>query len=381
MKSLRRKIAFVFNHPYFLGGGEKSFFELIRIIDKELFEPIVMTPEKGEIEKACHEQGIEVCVTPFPSLKPSLFASPARSLLRLMEVLKAVTPDIIHVNGSRACLYAAMAGRMVGIPVVWHVRETIQDLFLYDGFLGALSKTIICVSKGVARKRFARFGGPINKKIAVVYNGVDTEIFTMKEGTRQRARKHLGLGDDILFGIVGNLVPLKGQDFFLRALGKVKERRPDCSIKVLIIGRPLDQSFSDMIRQMVADTHMTGQVLFRPYCEQITDILSALDVFVLPSRREGFSRSLLEAMSFALPVLASNIGVIAEAAPDGDNAILVDFGDEEEMASGIIKMCEDPMLRQKMGERNRSRVVAQFGLTSHVESIQGIYNRLLTQRP
>lgn len=375
----RKKVAYIFNHHFFLGGGEKSFSELIRATDRKKFQPVVISPKKGEIEENLSKEKIKVFVTPFPSLKHCLVHSPASSLSKLVNLLRNTEVDIIHVNGSRACLYSGIAGQMLGVPVIWHVRETIRDFLLYDGFLACLAKTIICVSKGVEFTRFGRFGWWINKKIEVVYNGVDPNKFKKEKAAREKVRKDLRIRNEVLFGIVGNIIPLKGQDFFLRGLAKAKRTKPDLLMKTLIIGRPLDPPFNETVHRIVRDMNLSGDVIFRPYSEQITDIFSALDVFALPSRREGFSRSLLEAMSSGLPVLATRLCEIEEAAVGGKNAILVDFGDEERMASGIIKLCEDKMLRKSMGEKNRKRVAGQFDLRAHAKSVERIYRRLLSQ--
>lgn len=378
--SRRTKIAFVFNHPFFLGGGERSFFELIRSIDRERFEPIVIIPERGEIEEKCAEGEIQSFVASFPPLKDLLLGTPARALLDLIKLLKKINAEIIHVNGSRVGLYGGIAGRLLRVPVIWHVRETIQDLFFYDGTLASLAQAIICVSKSVHSKRFARFGKKINHKIAVVYNGVDTARFRKINEARQSLRKELKIKDETLFGIVGNIIPLKAHDFFLKGLGEAKERKPDIQVSVLIAGHVLDKSFDEKIRLIVSQMNMTRKIIFRPHSDEIAQVFSALDVFALPSRREGFSRSLLEAMSCGLPVLATKISEIEEAVVEGENAFLVNTGDEEAMANAIIRLTEDETIRKDMGERNRTRAVELFNLRRHAESVEMIYDSVLHRK-
>ena len=112
------------------------------------------------------------------------------------------------------------------------------------------------------------------------------------------------------------------------------------------------------------------------YSDKIVEIFSALDIFVLPSRREGFSRSLLEAMSSGLPVLATKLSEIEEAVPNGENAILVNFNDVENLAAAIIQLYEDEKLRTKLGARNRKRVVGEFDLLSYAKTTEYIYDNL-----
>jgi len=370
------KVAFVFNHPFFLGGGEISFSELIRTLNKSSFEPVILLPSSGEIAAFFEKQKVEVLVTPFPPLKQVL-DRPLPSLRRLLAALKQTKPDIIHANGSRACFYSVLAGRLLGIPVLWHVRETLQDLFFYDAFLGLASKSIVCVSKSVGTKRFRRFGPLFKKKIAVVYNGVDTSRFVRDEQARDHMRKRLSIQDsNVLFGMLGNIIHRKGYEFFLQSLAEAKKLDNQLPAKALIVGRRLDTEYYAMLMRLISDLHLQGSVLFEEYSESVQPILSAMDVFVLSSRSEGFSRALLEAMSSGLPVLASRISEIEEAVADQENALLIDFGDVQSMASAIVTLSKDDALRKRMAERNRERAVEKFDLKAHAGAVEHLYRRL-----
>lgn len=163
-KALPKRIALIFNHPFFLGGGEISLFELIKNIDRTRFEPIVIVPRVGQVKNKFRAINIEVYVSPLPSLKSIFNGQPFVALINLLKFARKYNIEIIHANGSRACIYGGLAGRILRIPVIWHVRETIKDLVIYDGLLCFLSKAIICVSENVSKKRFDRFWKCIRKK-------------------------------------------------------------------------------------------------------------------------------------------------------------------------------------------------------------------------
>jgi glycosyltransferase involved in cell wall biosynthesis len=379
--SKKIKVAFIFNHAFFLGGGEVSFFELIKSIDASKFNPLAMVPARGEIQKRFISHN-DACVTLFlPPLKTIAVGLPLYALIKLVFRFIKSRIDIIHVNGSRACFYAGLAGRLVGIPVVWHVRESIRDRYMYDGLLAVCARTIICVSESVQQKRFSRFGQRIIKKTTVVHNGVDTVRFVRRADARQRIRNTLMVANEILFGIVANIVPLKGQDFFLKGFWCAKMQKPDLCAKALIIGRILDPAYHRKLRRDVSELHLEDSVLFMDFTSDIHEIYSALDIFVLPSEREGFSRSLIEAMSASLPVLATNIETIAEAVDNGENGILVDYEDVDRMAAAIIKLCRDHNFREKSGPLNRQKAVSHFGLDGHAKRIEKIYNDILADHP
>ena len=380
-RNRRLNIGFIFNHSFFLGGGEISFFELIRKLNKRFFKPVVIVPESGEIEKKLKYHNIEVQISPMPPLKKIINYSPVRSLFNITKLLKKNRIDIIHINGSRACFYGALAGRVLRLPVIWHVRESLTDFYLYDRFLASIVNVIICVSKSVQLKRFGRFGQRTNKKIKIVYNGVDTNRFKERVEEGDEVRAQLSVEPfEILIGLIGNIIPRKAQDFFLKGFAKAKQLRPDIAVKVLLVGRHLNKQFSIYLRKLVTDLDLHSNVIFHKFSDEIPNILSGLDIFVISSKSEGFCRSLLEAMSCGLPIIASKINEIEEAVGDKKNAILVGINDIDEMVSAIIKLCEDSSLRYEMGMLNRKIVVKQFSLSSHVVAVESIYDGLLEER-
>jgi glycosyltransferase involved in cell wall biosynthesis len=309
------------------------------------------------------------------------FGSPLFQIVNLIKLFRKNQVDLIHVNGSRACFYAGWAGRILRVPVVWHVRESEPDFFLYDAVLGLLANVIICVSKSVKLKRFSRFGQAMLQKIAVVYNGVDTIKFQARNGFRKHVRRQLGVqANDIFFGLVGNLIPRKAQHFFLKGLASAREINPGFSAKTVIIGRDVDLNYTQTLHRLVSELNLHDCVMFQDFSENIIDMLSALDIFVLSSKSEGFSRSLLEAMSVGLPVLATRIDEIQEAVSDGQNALLADYNDVNTMAAAILKLAEDKQLREKMGKANRKKVVQIFDLASHTKAVQNIYTGLSIQK-
>lgn len=373
------RVAFVFNHSYRLGGGEVSLLDLIRSLNKNRFFPIAFLPAGGDIRESLKSHGIHAVVSPLPPLRSILLWRPLSALGQLISTLRLSKPAIIHANGSRACLYCVLAGRILGIPVLWHVRETIKDLFLYDRFLFSLSTAVVCVSESVKIKRFGSFPEKSKTKLYVVHNGVDTSIFRRNLAIREKIRKDLRIKDnEILFGVVANYIPLKGQDFFLKGVAALKKSDPALSFKVLLIGRPLDRAFYDLLRRLTVDMGINDAVIFREHTYRIAEIYPALDIFVLSSKREGFSRSLLEAMSTGFPVIATRLTEIEEAVVDGENGYLVKYDDVQGLAQAALKLAKDKGLCEVMGALNRKKVEQEFSLISHARSIESVYSRILS---
>ena len=371
------KIAFIFNHASFLGGGEISFFELIKCLVPNLPKPLVVVPGDGEILTRIANIGIPAEVCPFASFRNMNMISSIAAAAKLAKILKTEKVDLIHVNGSRACAYAGIVGKILGIPVIWHVRETKRDVAAYDRFLASVSTSIICVSKSVGDKRFGRLNATIRERINTVYNGIDPHKFQLNLKARETVRRQFGIGDGTLLGTVGNIIPLKGHHVFLKALAEVKKMQPGIAAKAIFIGKFLDPDYREKLLELTHKMKLQKDVVFKGPSDNIPDYLSALDIFVLPSQREGCSRALLEAMSVGLPIIASDISEIEEVAARDRNAVLVEYGDELQLAAAILKLSEDKRLREKLGGENRRRVTALFTLQSHVAGIEHVYADLI----
>jgi glycosyltransferase involved in cell wall biosynthesis len=361
-----------------LGGGEISFFELMRKIDKNQFEPIAIVPEEGEVRRKILKENIQVKIVKLPSFKNIYPIENLVQIFRFVRVIKKNKIDLIHINGQRACIYGGIASKLIGIPAVLHVREAIRDLFIVDWILASLVDKIICVSKSVQIKRFKRFNSRVNNKIEVVYNGVETDRFILNEKNRNEARRKLKVNnDEILFGLIGNFIPRKAQHLFLNGLSAAMKKRPMLPVKVLIVGRKIDLSYIQKLNEIIDEQRLHSIVSINDFTTEILPKMSALDVFVLTSESEGFCRSLIEVMSIGLPVIATRLSEIEEAVDHNENAILVDNKNVDEIANAIITMSELPDLRKKMGRLNRKKAMDEFNLNDHVTSIQKIYKELL----
>jgi glycosyltransferase involved in cell wall biosynthesis len=378
LEKTKKKIAYLFNQPFFMGGGEISLFELIRTIDRDRFEPVAVVPDEGEVKERLKPLGCKILVNPFPALKRLLTGQPLRQIRRLFSLLKKDDVDLIHANGSRVGFYGGAAGRIMRVPVVWHIREALPDYYLYDGLLGSMATAIICVSNSARIKRFGRYNRYISQKISVVYNGVDTKRLKKNDNIRDRVRRQYGFGqNDIVFGLVGNIIPRKSQDFFIKGIAMARDTNPSVALKAIVIGRCLDAGYKNKLQRLVADLKLQNDIIFRDYSPEIIDVFSTLDVFVLSSKSEGFSRALLEAMSCGLPVIASKIGEIEEAVIDRKHGILVELNNVNKMARAIIEFSKDKKLRRDIGQRNRRDAEQQFSLAKHTQKIESIYAGLL----
>jgi len=373
------RVAFLFNHDYFLGGGERSTAELIRSLDREALTPVVLLPGPGELHDHFSAAGIAVHEVPLPTLRAWATGEPFKALWNLQRLLRTEAVDVLHTGSTRACLYGGLAGRLAGIPVIWHVRESLRDLYWYDRLLAGLATRLVCVSAGVRDQRFERHGAGQRAKALVVHNAVDTKRLMRDAEAGTVFRSSLGVGpDEVLLGLVGNVIERKGHDVCTKALALALRNDPALSVRLLCIGREdLEAEFAAMVRNLVLTEDLTGRVLFEPFTRNVVGLYSALDVLVLPTRSEGFSRALIEAMSMGLPVVASDLAEIREAVPDAGHALLSPYGEIQPLADNLILLAQDGELRERMGAANRARAVAEFDLAAHARTVENEYFQVL----
>ena len=372
------KILYIANRAEIFSGGEISLLELLWALDRTRYEPVVLVPGEGDLAERIRAMGIEVRVWDMPSARTLNLPRLREKAWELAGITAETGADIMHANGIRSCFYASLASKNSTAALIWHVRESCRDNFFYDWFLASRSSAIICVSKGVARERFSRI--PVAKdKIHVIYNGVDSERFSRDGGQRAIVRKKFGIaGADILLGMAGLVEPLKGHELLLRAFKDISIKFP--SLKLVVAGKTLDAVYERKLKGMAGDMIASGNVIFAGQRDDMNAMLSALDVLVLPSRREGFSRVVLEAMACSLPVIASDVSGNNEAVINGETGLLVPFGDDKSLARAIESLIDDPEKRSFLGSKARKRVVENFSITKHTEEVQNLYKKIGERR-
>lgn len=228
---------------------------------------------------------------------------------------------------------------------------------------------VVAVS-GSMKALLARHGVP-EGKISVVHNAIDPKAAVPGASRDEVLRRHGLAPDDLVVGVIGRLNPEKGQMIFLRAMEKAARAAP--GVKALIIGDGQDRP---ALENFCRETGLAGRVLFLGYQDKVADYYQILDLLVLPSLSEGLPNTILEAMSFGIPVLASEVGGVPEVIENG-NGVMVPPGDAEALAAGMIKLLGDRALRQAIGSKGRQSLVPRFAAAGRAQRIAGLYEELL----
>lgn len=351
------------------GGGQVSLFELVKRIDILQFYPHVILSEEGELPRRLKASNIDYTIISMPSFKKAGFGF-IKTLIKLILFIKHYKISLIHTNTSRSTIYGILTAKLLNIPLIWHVRVPLSDGLL-DRFLSLFALRLIVVSEAV-RKRFPWLK---QDKIEIIYNGVDTEIFS-PGSIDESLRYKLGIkNNDIIIGAVGRISPEKGLEFLISAMPEIIKTYPKA--KVLIVGEG-NEKYCSSLQKTVNELHISFQnVIFTGFCSDIFQVLRCVHIFCLPSLTEGFNRSLLEAMSCGLPVVATDIDGNREIVKDGINGLLVPSKDPNSLAYAIIKLIEDKDTSKRIGQRARQFIIENFSIEKNVKKTEELYKKIL----
>jgi glycosyltransferase involved in cell wall biosynthesis len=352
------------------GGGQISLLELLKKLNREKFEPFVICPFKGNLTSRLESMGIKTIIIPMGSPKKNLFSF-IFSIKKMRSLFLKLKVNLVHANTSRCALYGGLAAKPLGIPMIWHVR-VIESEGLYDRFLVSLCTKLITVSIAV-QKRFEWLLKKYPEKIAVIYNGVDLREFN-PEINGNDVREEFDIPLDIpVAGVLGNLIPWKGQEYFIQAANEVIKTIPRS--RFLVVG---DGECRKKLEDLAEKLGLRGKIIFTGRRFDIFRIIAAMDVVVHSSiSPEPFARVVIESMATGKPVVAMNEGGIPEVIENNISGILIPPKSSSLMAQAIIDLFKDKEKAKKIGLTARINVEKKFSIEENAKKTEEVYLKIL----
>ena len=353
-----------------VGGTETHILELASGIDRSKFDVVVCSLKSGGcLVDELRRRGVRVV-----SLN-GVGKFDLRVLYRLWKFMREERPDIMQSFLFWANLAARLLGRVSkAVRVVCSYHDEIVTegrlVRMIDRLTFGWSHAVVCCSEAVRRSVSACLGAPASRQIIIPF-GVDARQFAAAD---QAAREELELGGGPIVGTVCRLVePKKGLSVLLQAIALLQRGGgPPCQL--LIVGDgPARPSLESLSRRLgVGDC-----VRFTGPRRDIPRILPLLDLFVLPSRYEGFGIAILEAMAAGKPVVATTAGGIPEFVVAGETGLLVEPGNAAQLAEAIGCLLREGERAKQMGLRGRSRVLEKFQMSTVVRQHEQVYQACL----
>jgi len=290
----------------------------------------------------------------------------------IRRAARSLGTELIHAHNEGPALYAGLAGRLAGLPVVT-TRHGLsfhhQNLWLRRA-AGLLTHCTVCVSRQVQELALKRDRLPASR-LVTIHNGVDLSAFQPQKNPalRRQVRKSLGLDPQRPLVIsVGRLAPEKDYPTLLAAL----ERLPGAQLLLVGEGRSLPE-----LKALAARPGLAGRVCLAGVRHDVPRLLAASDCFALSSLSEGVSKSLLEAMACGLPVAATAVGGTPEVVLAERTGLLVPPRDPQALAVALGRLLADEDYAAELGRAGRRRVQEHFSLEAMLSAYARLYRRLL----
>jgi len=358
------------------GGAQKALARLLAHLDRTRFTPHVACLYNSDKAVAQEIRALGVPVTDLGMTAKWRWDA----FWRLYRLLRRERPTILHSWMFHANVPGRVIGRLAGVPIIITSRRNVEiggemrERLLR--WTAGLDDKVIAVCELARRAQIERtHAAPQN--VVTVHNGLDVAEFgTLNPEARATTREAFGIPPTApLVGSVGRLHPQKDFATLLKAMVCVRDRLPDAHL--LLVG---DGDLKPELVSQARSLELAQTVTFAGHRTDIPEILSAVDLLVLPSLWEGLPNALLEAMAAGLPVVATAVGGTPEVVVDGVTGFLVPPRDPQALADAILRLLRNPELRQRMGEAGRARVAAHFSIEQMVHKTEALYEQLLAEK-
>ena len=356
-------------HQLDVGGLERVVINLIKHMPRDRWAPSLYCLRAGGILVE------ELIADGYPvrhfdkqdGLSISLFP-------RIARTMRDDGIQIVHCHNYGALLYGAIASRMAktrGTVYTAHgVYSGVRLAKLRAARMVPVDK-ILAVSDD-ARDEMLALGRLRASDVSTLPNGIDTSVFNTNNDAAG-LREELGLAQDApVFGIVARLSPEKMHQTLLEAFAKLLQTIP--SARLLIIG---DGPIRSELESSAETLGVMGPAVFLGERKDVPRLLKAFDVFVLASRLEGLSLTLLEAAATGLPIVATDVGGNSEVVVDGKTGRIVPSGDAAALADAMAEVAADLRRAREMGRAGRQRIEDYYSLTAMVRQYETVYDELL----
>ena len=371
------------------GGTEESLLAVCEKMDRSRFEPVVCHVYRGDaLRRRFEASGIRVV-----SLDVCRKYGFAQAAARLRSVIRETSSALVHTMLFRASQVGRVVGRWSGLPVVstfsgvpyaperlenepqlrplkmWLLRRT-------DALTAGLVTAFHSVSTTVGALN-CRHLAISPERVRVIPRGRDPGSFESGPQAGKHVREALAVsGRKPVLIHVGRFDPSKSHATLIDAMPRIRELLTDAVL--LLAG---DGSLRPEMEARVRELNLTSSIRFLGHRSDVPALLAASDVFVFPSRHEGMPGSVIEAMLAGVPVVASNVPMLAEMIEHEQTGFLTPPGDVTALADSVIRLCRDEDLRTVIAERARRAACDDYDIRHIARKMEKFYTDVLSRSP
>lgn len=357
------RVLSVIHYPVFGGPHNRNAWVAPFLKHKNVETTVLLPNEPGNGAERLRQAGVDVVTIPLSRIRAKidpifhlrLFVNFWGDVWRIRRFIQERNIDIVQINGL-VNSQAAIAAKLEGVPVVWQILDTFAPSVLRQltmPLVRAMAGVVMCTGYRVAKGHpgALRFG----ERLVLFYPPVDLVRFKNSSARRLRAREKLGLQEgDFVVGNVGNLNFQKGHLTFIRAASLLKAEIPDC--RFVILGA-MHENQRDYLNRLWREAYNLGleignDLIVHDPGANVAELETAFDVFWMTSepRSEGIPTAVEEAMALGVPVVATQVGSIAEIVTEGKTGFVVAPYDIEKMVDRTVRIHSDKDLKQKLSQ-------------------------------
>jgi len=360
-----------------VGGGESYLLSLIEHMDRERFEPIVLSFTDGQMMERLAELNVRTHI--IHTERPFDW----RVWGQVKQLMIDEQIDIVHAHGTRANSNVFRSAKQLNLPIVytchaWSFHPGQSALvnrlrILSERFLVRQADVNVCgalASRESGRKHFGTFNPEI------IYNSIDQDRFNPGNEFKP-IREELNIGkDEVIVISIARFTKQKQPQALVKAFAKVAALHSN--VRLVMVGDGEDKDETVALAQTLG---ISDRIIFQPFRQDVADLLAASDIYVLPSLWEAFSIALLEALYMGKAVVATNVDGTPEAVTDGVNGLLVSPDNLiDGTAEAISKLVADPELRKQMQQKAHEMVYGKYNAEDMAKGNERVYETLFNNK-
>jgi glycosyltransferase involved in cell wall biosynthesis len=355
-----------------LGGGERIALRLAALLPQYGYRASILTFSADLANPLFETAPCPVYLLP---LERTYDRNALRGALALRRFLKQQKIQIVQTFFESSDIWAGFVTKLLSdAKLIWSRR----DMGILRGrkhevayrLMAGLPDAVFAVSE-LVRQHCIEEDHIHPDRVQTIYNGLDLADWDACSLSPHR-------NDKILVTTIGNIRPVKGHDLFIKAAASIAPQFPNVCFS--IAGGVLEPAYFEELQDLIRNLNLSGRFHFAGSITDLRQHLSAADIFVLPSRSEGFSNAIVEAMAASLPVIATNVGGNAEAVQDGVTGIVVPTEDIEALSAAMTRLLAAPAEAKAMGIAGKQRVAEKFTTAAMMKQTTDVYRKLLIER-
>ncbi|MFH0913648.1 MAG: glycosyltransferase family 4 protein [Candidatus Omnitrophota bacterium] len=358
-------------------GGITSYVFTLAAGLKKRGHNVYVASSGGELVEKFTAEGIIYLPIPIKT-KSEISYKILISRFRLLKTIRERDIDILHANTRVTQVLSFLIQRTQGKPYI----STCHGFFkkrLFRKIFPCWGDRVIAISASVKEHLMQDFAVK-EEKIRVIHNGIDVKKFQIpdskslpnRQADQIEIKKKFGLSDAPVIGIVARLSQEKGHSYLIKAMPEVIAKIPRAQL--LIVGEGRQKA---KLLNLVRAIGLENNVLFFPSVMDTQEVLSSLDLFVLPSLKEGLGLALMEAMALGLGVIGSDVGGIKSLIQDNYNGLLAKPADSQGLSRAILELLENPKKAEFLGNNARVFIAQNFSQEKMVLETEGVYSECL----